>query len=140
MHLQRFLNVRSFLSGISYRRNIQTECEILVGAMNANRMVQALLLVLLIAPSSPDLSPALAGIAHVAFRVTDVQKSREFYRTLGFEQAFEIADPGKPPVSYIKINDRQFIELYGRGEDSQATGLTHVCYEAADGENTSNKA
>jgi catechol 2,3-dioxygenase-like lactoylglutathione lyase family enzyme len=100
--------------------------------MNVYRMAQALLLVLLIAPPQPDSSPALVGIAHVAFRVSDVQKSREFYRSLGFEQAFEIADPGKPLASYIKINDRQFIELYGRAEDSQTTGLQHVCYEASD--------
>jgi catechol 2,3-dioxygenase-like lactoylglutathione lyase family enzyme len=39
----------------------------------------------------------LAGIAHVAFRVTDVQKSRDFYRTLGFEQSFEFTDTGKSP-------------------------------------------
>ena len=79
-----------------------------------------------------DSSPALAGIAHVAFRVSDVPKSRDFYRALGFEQSFEFADPGKPPVSYIKINDHQFIELYGRADDSQSLGLMHVCYEAAD--------
>jgi catechol 2,3-dioxygenase-like lactoylglutathione lyase family enzyme len=100
--------------------------------MNVQRIAQAVLLVLLAGPTSPDSSPALAGIAHVAFRVTDVQKSREFYRALGFEQAFEFADPGKPLVSYVKINDRQFIELYGRAEDSQSTGLMHVCYEASD--------
>ncbi|HTQ59309.1 MAG TPA: VOC family protein [Candidatus Solibacter sp.] len=77
-------------------------------------------------------APELAGIAHVAFRVSDFQKSRDFYRTLGFEQAFEFGDPGKPPVSYIKINDRQFIELYGRTDASQPTGLLHLCYEVTD--------
>ena len=35
---------------------------------------------------------ALNGVAHVAFRVADVPKSREFYRTLGWEQAFEFSD------------------------------------------------
>lgn len=77
-------------------------------------------------------SPALTGIAHVAFRVSDVPQSREFYRALGFEQSFELADPGKPLVSYIKINDHQFVELYGRTDNSQSIGLMHVCYEAAD--------
>jgi len=100
--------------------------------MNVYRIAATLLLILLVGPPSPDASPVLAGIAHVAFRVSDVQKSREFYRALGFEQAFEFADPGKPLVSYMKINDRQFVELYGRAEDSQPLGLQHVCYEAAD--------
>jgi len=93
-------------------------------------MLVLLLLAVTFFSPQPDSSPALAGIAHVAFRVTDVQKSRDFYRTLGFEQSFEFNDPGKPPVSYIKINDHQFIELYGRGNESQPVGLLHLCYEA----------
>ena len=93
-------------------------------------MLAFLLLAVTFFSPQPDSSPALAGIAHVAFRVTDVQKSRDFYRTLGFEQSFEFNDPGKPPVSYIKINDHQFIELYGRGNESQPVGLLHLCYEA----------
>ncbi|HJZ64073.1 MAG TPA: hypothetical protein VKD70_07130 [Candidatus Acidoferrum sp.] len=72
-----------------------------------------------------DPAPPLAGIAHVA-------KSRDFYRTLGFEEAFSFSDPGKPPASYIKVNDNQFIELYGRADDSQPLGLMHVCYKAPD--------
>ena len=95
-------------------------------------MIAVLLLAVTFVSPQPDSSPALSGIAHVAFRVTDVQKSRDFYRTLGFEQSFEFNDPGKPPVSYIKINDHEFIELYGRGSESQPTGLLHLCYEAAD--------
>jgi len=89
-----------------------------------------LLLTALLAAPAPQPSPALAGIAHVALRVADLQKSREFYQKLGFEQAFEFADPGKAPVSYMKVNDRQFIELYQRADDSQPLGLMHVCYEA----------
>ena len=96
------------------------------------RIALSTLLLILIGTPKPESSPALVGIAHVAFRVSDVPRSREFYRKLGFEQAFEFADPGKPPVSYIKINDHQFIELYGRADDSQAPVLMHVCYEVAD--------
>lgn len=81
---------------------------------------------------APKASPNLAGIAHVAFHVTDVPKSREFYQKLGFEEAFAFNDPGKPPVSYVKVNDRQFIELYQRKDDSEPLGLMHVCYEAND--------
>jgi len=77
-------------------------------------------------------STALAGIAHAAFRVGDVEKSRAFYKTLGFEQAFEVGESGKTSVSYVKINDRQFVELYQRKDESQPLGLMHVCFEAAD--------
>src|SRR5215468_121891 len=94
--------------------------------------VSILLLSFFCAMPAQDSAPSLAGMAHVAFRVNDVAKSRDFYHTLGFEEAFSFSDPGKPPVSYIKVNDRQFIELYGRADDSQPLGLMHVCYEAAD--------
>jgi len=50
-------------------------------------------------PSFPD----LAGIARVACRLSDVQKFGDFYSALGFEQAFQFADPGKPVVSYSKM-------------------------------------
>ena len=74
-------------------------------------------------------SPALSGIAHVAFRVADVAAARAFYQKLGFEQAFEFTKDGKTTEAFIKLGDRQFIELYPR--DSQPTGLMHVCYESS---------
>src|SRR6185437_10288982 len=95
-------------------------------------LVSFLLLFAMQAAPAPKPSPNLAGIAHVAFHVTDLPKSREFYRALGFEEAFAFNDPGKPPVSYVKVNDRQYIELYQRKDESQPLGLMHVCYEASD--------
>lgn len=83
--------------------------------------------------------PALIGIAHVAFRVSDLQKTREFYSKLGFEQAFEFSDNGKTTVAFIKINDHQFIELYARSNDSQPLGLMHICFEASDIETVRNE-
>jgi catechol 2,3-dioxygenase-like lactoylglutathione lyase family enzyme len=74
----------------------------------------------------------LDGIAHVAFRVADVQTSREFYKKLGFEQAFEFSDAGGTTVSYMKVNDRQFIELYRRTAGTQALGLMHICFDTRD--------
>jgi catechol 2,3-dioxygenase-like lactoylglutathione lyase family enzyme len=74
---------------------------------------------------------ALNGVAHVAFRVADVPKSREFYRTLGWEPAFEFSDDKGTATSYVKINDRQFIELYRRNAPTEALGLMHICLEGA---------
>lgn len=76
-------------------------------------------------------SAELFGIAHVAFRVGDLQKARQFYERLGFEQAFDFTDEhGVVTQAFIKINDGQFVELYPRTPESQTLGLTHVCYEA----------
>jgi len=75
-------------------------------------------------------SPALSGIAHVAFRVADVAVARAFYQKLGFEQAFEMTRDGQTTEAFIKLNDLQFIELYPR--NAQPSGLMHVCYLSTD--------
>jgi len=77
-------------------------------------------------------SPPLSGIAHVAFRVSDIPAARDFYEKLGFEQFFEFSQNGKTTQAFLKINDRQFIELYPRGDGSEPLGLMHICYESAD--------
>ena len=77
-------------------------------------------------------STDLSGIAHVALRVNDLQKSQAFYKTLGYEEAFSFTDNGKVSVSYVKINDRQFIELIPRSNDAQPGGILHTCFEVAD--------
>src|ERR1700749_2944871 len=71
-------------------------------------------------------SPDLAGIAHVALRADDLAKSSDFYKTLGFTQAFSFTDAGKTSVIFIKINDHQFVELYPRTNESQPGGLLHI--------------
>jgi len=99
---------------------------------NAVLLLLALWLALFHAADLRAQAPHLAGIAHVAFRVADLEKSRDFYRKLGFEEAFDSSEAGKTTVAFIKINDRQFIELYPRSADSQTTGFMHICYESTD--------
>jgi catechol 2,3-dioxygenase-like lactoylglutathione lyase family enzyme len=77
-------------------------------------------------------TPALAGIAHAAIRVTDLAKSRDFYEKLGFEEAFSMSKGGTPTEAFLKVNDLQFIELYPQRQPSQPIGFMHVCFEAAD--------
>jgi catechol-2,3-dioxygenase len=76
--------------------------------------------------------PELAGIAHAAIRVSDLAKSRDFYEKLGFEEAFAMDQGGTPTQSFIKINDRQFLELYPQRDPTQVIGFMHVCFEADD--------
>ena len=52
------------------------------------------------------------GIAHIAMRVKDIATSLAFYEKLGFEQAFAMSKDNVVTQSFIKVNDRQFIELY----------------------------
>jgi catechol 2,3-dioxygenase-like lactoylglutathione lyase family enzyme len=77
-------------------------------------------------------TPALAGIAHVAIRVSDLLKSRTFYEKLGFEEAFALDQGGTPTEAFLKVNDRQFIELYPQHQPAQAPGFMHLCFESSD--------
>jgi catechol 2,3-dioxygenase-like lactoylglutathione lyase family enzyme len=77
-------------------------------------------------------SAALTGIAHVAIRVGDLERSRAFYRSLGYEEAFAMEAGGSPTEAFFKINDRQFIELYPRRQPGQALGFMHICFESPD--------
>src|SRR5277367_1615743 len=77
-------------------------------------------------------TPLLAGIAHVAIRVSDLNRSRDFYQKLGFEQAFTFTKDGVVTESFLKVNDQQFIEMYPQQQPSQSIGFMHVCFEGAD--------
>jgi catechol 2,3-dioxygenase-like lactoylglutathione lyase family enzyme len=80
-----------------------------------------------------QIQPAnLAGIAHVAIRVSDLTRSRDFYGKLGFEEAFALTKDGKTTEAFLKVNDHQFIEIYPQADPSQSIGFMHVCFEAAD--------
>jgi catechol 2,3-dioxygenase-like lactoylglutathione lyase family enzyme len=58
--------------------------------------------------------PKLLGIAHMALFVSDLNKSRQFYRDfLGFAEAFKLPkDDGSDRIAFIKINEDQYIELF----------------------------
>jgi len=96
-------------------------------------MISKLWIPVLMCASLAGAQPAnQAGIAHVAFRVVELDVSRGFYNKLGFEQFFEMKQGERTTEAFLKINDRQFIELYPRTDPSQPLGLMHVCYESND--------
>ena len=91
-----------------------------------------ILLVPVSAQQTDSAALVLTGIAHAAIRVSDLAKSREFYEKLGFEEAFAMDKGGMPTEAFLKINDRQFLELYPQRDPSQTIGFMHVCFESAD--------
>jgi len=92
-------------------------------------------LLVLVAAGLPAQVP-VSGIAHVAVRVGDLDVARRFYGgALGFAEPFQFTDGGKTSVAFLKINDRQFIELYPGLKPGQERWL-HVCLEVADIERT----
>ena len=81
--------------------------------MNSTFWIAPLLAASLLAQASAE-RPRITGAAHMAYYVSDPQKARAWYEDfLGFEEAFSLKNPdGSDHVVFIKINDRQFIELF----------------------------
>lgn len=80
----------------------------------------------------------IKGIAHNAIRVTDMEKSLQFYCDIaGLTKAFETHDDNdKPWIVYVKVSDGQFLELFYDGvkvpENRYAPdliGYHHFCFE-----------
>jgi catechol 2,3-dioxygenase-like lactoylglutathione lyase family enzyme len=99
------------------------------------RLFRACLLALFLFPtlaSAQIPTATLAGIAHVAIRVSDLTRARDFYQKLGFEQAFTLSKDGKISEAFFKVNDHQFIEIYPQQDPSQSLGFMHLCFESSD--------
>ncbi len=79
--------------------------------------------------------PRILGIAHAAFSVSDIEKSRAFYKDfLGFEEPFKLNNAdGSLALTFIKINDQQYIELFP-GLDPGADRLHHLALQTDDAE------
>ena len=80
----------------------------------------------------------ITGLTHAAVRVTDLSKSIEFYcGKLGLEEQFSLRhDNGEAWLVYLRITDRQFIELFPGAEGPHVgpsgAGLVHICLEVDD--------
>jgi catechol 2,3-dioxygenase-like lactoylglutathione lyase family enzyme len=81
---------------------------------------------------APQPTGQINGIAHIAYRVSNLDREVAFLHKLGFEQSFAFNANGKVTEVFVKINDRQFFELYPQTNPSQPLGWMHVCYEVGD--------
>jgi lactoylglutathione lyase len=80
----------------------------------------------------------VSGLAHVAIRVTDIDRALDFYiNKLGFERLMHLDRDDKLWLVYLRVTDNQFVELFldGVGErvpDADATGYNHLCLAVPD--------
>src|SRR5437773_10003303 len=90
------------------------------------RLSVALFLLALIAPAQPQ-RPKILGLAHIALFTADVEKSRRFYKDfLGYGEPFDLKNPdGSLSLTFIKVNDHQYIELFPEHE-SRTDRLHHI--------------
>ena len=58
--------------------------------------------------------PRIVGLSHIGLFVSDMPKALTFYTDfLGFEEQFQLTKPdGRVDLKFMKVNDRQFIELF----------------------------
>lgn len=76
--------------------------------------------------------PHITGLSHIALWVHDMQKTRAFYKDfLGFAEPYSLTNKdGTLHLTWIKINDRQTIELFP--ETNNSDRLYHVALETDD--------
>jgi catechol 2,3-dioxygenase-like lactoylglutathione lyase family enzyme len=86
----------------------------------------------LLAADAPQ-RPHITGLSHMALYVHDIEKTRAFYKDfLGFAEPYSLTNKdGSLHLTWIKINDRQTIELFPEGTNS-GDRLYHVALETDD--------
>lgn len=80
----------------------------------------------------------ITGLTHAAVQVTDLERSLRFYvDVLGLPEQFRLTnDQGQPWLVYLRVADRQFIELFptakGPYSRPEQSGVVHICLEVDD--------
>lgn len=79
--------------------------------------------------------PKITGVAHIALQVRDIEKARLFYKDfLGFSEPFKLDNPdGTLALTFIKVNDRQYIELFPE-RTPNSDRLLHIAIEVDNAE------
>lgn len=89
-----------------------------------------------IAAGSAPARPRILGISHAAFYVSDTARARAFYKDfLGFAEPYALPRPHGGELVWIKVNDRQSIELFPGSEAAPGSDrLFHIALETDDAE------
>ena len=81
----------------------------------------------------------IVGLAHVAIKVTDLDRSLDFYiNKLGFPEMLRLhKDDGSTWLVYLRITDEQYLEVFPGAENDRApgwdaNGMNHMCLAVED--------
>ena len=98
-------------------------------------MIAAVGLVAAAPPQGAPKRPKILGIAHIALYVRDIEAARTFYKDfLGYGEPFKLDNKdGSLSLTFIKVNDRQYIELFPE-KQPQTDRLVHISIEVDDAE------
>jgi lactoylglutathione lyase len=85
-----------------------------------------------VAPADELKRPRITGVAHIATYAHDVDKTVAFYHDLlGYNESFRLKRAGDQYLVFVKINDRQFIEVFPEKE-AGTDRLNHIALEVED--------
>src|SRR5215813_9022616 len=82
--------------------------------MNRRLLISVLLFTTSILAQTAGQRPRILGVAHIAIYTSDLTKARGFYEDfLGFQEPFTLKrDDGSVRIAFVKINDKQYVELF----------------------------
>lgn len=81
--------------------------------------------------------PPITGLSHIALYVHDLDRSRAFYKDfLGYGEPYSLPNTnGGVQLTFIKVNDRQFIELFTeKAGQTNTDRLYHIAIETDNAE------
>jgi catechol 2,3-dioxygenase-like lactoylglutathione lyase family enzyme len=86
-------------------------------------------------PSLEPGRPHILGIAHMALYVSDLGKSRAFYKDfLGFDEPFSLKRRnGTDRSAFIKVNDEHYVELFAAPPKNDGR-INHIAFYTDDAE------
>ncbi len=75
--------------------------------------------------------PKILGVAHIGLRTDNLEEARKFYgQQLGYEEAFTLDKPeGGLMLTYFKVNDHQYIEVFPGWKGPEQLVLSHIAFE-----------
>lgn len=81
--------------------------------------------------------PPIVGVAHIGLRTDDIAAARKFYGgVLGFQEPFSLdklpEDGTGLLLTYFKVNDHQYIEVFPELKDAKQDRLSHISFETTD--------
>jgi catechol 2,3-dioxygenase-like lactoylglutathione lyase family enzyme len=96
--------------------------------------ISTLLLAAAVCYAQPPARPPIVGVAHIGLKTSDLAAARAFYgRVLGYQEPFTLDKPsGGLLLTYFKVNDHQYIEVFPDLENDSQDRLSHIAFETTD--------
>ncbi len=78
--------------------------------------------------------PPIIGVAHIGLETNDIAAARQFYgKGLGYLEPFSLDKPaGGLMLTYFKVNDHQYVEVFPDLKSDTQDRLSHIAFETTD--------